>query len=262
MSMRIFMVDAFTDRAFGGNPAGICLLEEPAKEAWMQDVARELNLSETAFLLEERAGYNLRWFTPRVEVDLCGHATLAAAHTLWETRELVPTEAARFHTRSGLLTAYLRENGIEMDFPATPPAPADAPQGLIDSLGVVPLYTGRSMYDYIIEVESEQELRALSPDFRELRTVTERGVMVTAKADGPYDFVSRFFAPAVGIDEDPVTGSAHCCLAPYWEEKLGKSELIAFQASARGGVLHLRHRNKRVYLRGQAVTSLRGDLLV
>jgi PhzF family phenazine biosynthesis protein len=262
MGMRIYVVDAFTERAFAGNPAAVCLLNEPKPDRWLQDVAREMNLSETAFLLEEQAGYNLRWFTPRVEVNLCGHATLAAAHTLWEQRELIHSESARFHTRSGLLTAYHVDDNIEMDFPSTPPSEVTLPYGLLDAIGAEALYAGVSAYDFIVEVESEEMLRGLKPDFRALRTVTTRGVMVTARGSDEYDFVSRFFAPAVGIDEDPVTGSAHCCLAPYWERKLGKAEFTAFQASARGGILHVRHRNGRVYLRGRAVTSLRGELLV
>lgn len=262
MGQHIYQVDAFTDKPFAGNPAGVCLLEAPADEEWMQHVAREMNLSETAFLHRETDGYRLRWFTPAVEVDLCGHATLASAHVLWESGHLYASEPVRFHTRSGLLTAQKRGEWIEMDFPATPPAESEAPAGLVAALGVSPLYVGKTRFDYVIEVGSEEDVRNLTPDFGALRRVEARGVIVTSRAAMPgVDFVSRFFGPAVGVDEDPVTGSAHCSLAPFWAGRLGKEEMAAYQASARGGVIHVQTAGDRVLLRGKAVTVLRGELV-
>ncbi len=262
MGATLFQVDAFTSRAFAGNPAAVCILPGPGDERWMQDVAREMNLSETAFLHRREDGYNLRWFTPAVEVALCGHATLASAHVLWETGCLKPGEQARFHTRSGLLTAERRGDWIEMDFPADPESPASAPPGLAEALGVTPRYVGKTRLCYLVEVDSEEAVRKVRPDFTVLGRTTGHGVMVTAlAASQEYDFVSRFFAPAVGIDEDPVTGSAHCCLGPYWGARLGKDELVGFQASARGGVVRVRLGGERVYLGGQAVTVLRGELV-
>ena len=258
----IHQVDAFTERAFAGNPAAVCVLAGPAPEAWMRDVAREMNLSETAFVHREGDGWRLRWFTPQVEVDLCGHATLAAAHVLWETGALAPEAEARFHTRSGGLGAARRGAWIELDFPAKPVEPAAPPPDLVRALGVEPAFVGRSQFDFLVEVGDEGVVRAAAPDFGRLRRVPVRGVIVTSRAaSSDFDFVSRFFAPAVGVDEDPVTGSAHCALAPYWAAKLGKRDLVAFQASARGGVLRLRHEGERVRIAGQAVTVLRGDLL-
>ena len=262
MGQTIIQVDAFTNRPFTGNPAAVCVLPGPRDERWMQHVAREMNLSETAFLYREGDGFRLRWFTPTVEVDLCGHATLASAHVLWEEGHLAPEEPARFHTRSGLLTAERKGDWIELDFPAEPEAPATAPPELIQALGVTPTYVGRNRFDYLIEVESEEIVRNLRPDFGLLRTVPMRGVMVTSRADSAaYDFVSRFFAPAVGVEEDPVTGSAHCCLGPFWQERLGKDEFVAYQASPRGGVVRVRVAGARVYLGGQAVTVMRGELV-
>ncbi|HUL03606.1 MAG TPA: PhzF family phenazine biosynthesis protein [Gemmatimonadales bacterium] len=263
MALPIVQVDAFTDRPFSGNPAAVCLLPEPRDERWMQDVAREMNLSETAFLHAEDAGFRLRWFTPVVEVALCGHATLASAHVLWEDGHLPPDAVAVFHTQSGRLTAQRRAGWIELDFPATPPAPTDAPAGLLEALGVrAPRGIGRSRFDYLVEVESEEVVRHLTPDHTALRRVEARGVMVTSRATTPgFDFVSRFFAPQSGIDEDPATGSAHCTLGPYWSVRLGKSALAAYQASPRGGILRVEVRDGRVGLSGQAVTVLRGELV-
>ncbi len=230
----------------------------------MQSVGAEMNLSETAFLLSREDGWSLRWFTPTVEVDLCGHATLASAHALWSESLLDPSDVARFHTRSGLLTATLKGDWIEMNFPATPEKPSDPAAGLLESLGVTkPKYVGRNKFDYIVEVDSEDAVRALKPDYARLRQISVRGVIVTSRAsNGKYDFVSRFFAPGSGIDEDPVTGSAHCCLAPYWAAKLGKNELLAYQASPRGGSLRVALDGDRVRLAGRAVTILRGRLEV
>jgi PhzF family phenazine biosynthesis protein len=263
MGQTIFQVDAFTDKPFAGNPAGICVLPEPRSERWMQDVAREMNLSETAFLLKQEDGFQLRWFTPAAEVDLCGHATLASAHILWETDYLQPQEQARFHTRSGLLTAErLDGNWIELDFPAKPEQATDAPPHLLEALGIHAQYVGVNVFDYLVEVDTEETLRNMQPDITLLAQVPVRGVIVTSRASTPdYDFVSRFFAPRVGVNEDPVTGSAHCCLTPYWSKRLGKNELLAYQASARGGVLRVRISSDRVKIGGQAVTTLRGELL-
>ena len=262
MPLTITQVDAFTDKPFGGNPAAVCLLPRPADAAWMQRVAREMNLSETAFLVQrEDGGFDLRWFTPVVEVDLCGHATLASAHVLWEENHLAPDAPAVFHTRSGRLSAVLLDGWIEMDFPAEPDAAALAPDGLADALGTEPTYVGRNRFDYLVEVDAEATVRRLAPDFQRLGKIDARGIMVTARAetDG-FDFVSRFFAPRTGIDEDPVTGSAHCCLGPYWQRRLGRDTLTAWQASARGGLVKVAVRNDRVTLSGQAVTVLRGEL--
>jgi len=260
MGLKIFQVDAFTDKPFTGNPAGVCILAGPRDEKWMQNVAREMNLSETAFLCRKEDRFDLRWFTPAVEVDLCGHATLASAHILWETGDLWQEETARFHTRSGLLTADRKGEWIELNFPATPDEPAIAPPELLKALGVTPKYMGKSRFDYLLEVDTEETLRSLKPDFTTLKRIQIRGVIVTSLSAAPgFDFVSRFFAPGAGVDEDPVTGSAHCCLGPYWSRRLKKDEFIAYQASARGGVLRVRVGGERVYLGGKAVTVLRGE---
>ena len=257
----IYQVDAFTDQVFAGNPAGVCILSKPAQERWMMDVAREMNLSETAFLVPQEDGFNLRWFTPAVEVDLCGHATLASAHILWETGTLQPEQIARFHTRSGLLTARRAGNWIEMDFPATLETQVEPPPELERALGVKPKYTGKNLFDYLVEVESEEMVRELTPEIGLLSSLPVRGVVVTSRSTtSGVDFVSRFFAPAVGIPEDPVTGSAHCCLAPYWSSRLGKQAMTGYQASARGGVVKVRLEGDRVTLAGQAVTVLVGEL--
>lgn len=265
MSLTIYQVDAFSDKPFAGNPAAVCILPEPGDARWMQQVATEMNLSETAFLYRQDDGYSLRWFTPAVEVDLCGHATLASAHIFWEAGHLQAHEQARFITRSGLLTADRKGDWIEMDFPAKEEEQADAPPDLLQALGV-PVnstqYIGKNVFDYLIEVASEDIVRGLQPNFSLLSSVQARGVIVTSHASTPgYDFVSRFFAPQVGVNEDPVTGSAHCCLTPYWSKRLGKSEMVAYQASPRGGVLRVRASGDRVQLGGQAVTVLRGDLV-
>jgi predicted PhzF superfamily epimerase YddE/YHI9 len=262
MTVPLVQVDAFADRPFSGNPAAVCILPEPGDAAWMGRVAQEMNLSETAFLSPHQDGYTLRWFTPAVEVDLCGHATLASAHVLWEMGYLAPDAPARFHTRSGLLTARRDGPWIELDFPATPPTEAPLPPGVAEALGCTPRYTGKSRFDYLIELDGEEAVRALRPDIGRLRSLDLRGVIVTARAaSGAHDFVSRFFAPGAGIDEDPVTGSAHCALGPFWSARLGKHEMLAYQASPRGGVLRVRFSPPRVFLGGQAITVLRGELL-
>lgn len=262
MSPRIVQVDAFTAEPFAGNPAAVCVLAHAADRRWMQQVAREMNLSETAFLFRQGDAWSLRWFTPSVEVALCGHATLASAHVLWQDEHLAQGVQARFDTKSGRLTADRKGEWIEMDFPAEPAQPADPPESLLLALGVAATFVGKNRMDYLVEVESETAVRALQPDFTRLRSLPVRGVMVTARSsDGECDFVSRFFAPGSGVDEDPVTGSAHCCLAPYWGARLGKTEMTAHQVSARGGVVRVRTAGDRVILGGQAVTVLRGDLL-
>lgn len=261
MGLPLIIVDAFTSKPFAGNPAAVCLLAAAREAAWMQNLAQEMNLSETAFLLRQPDGYDLRWFTPTVEVDLCGHATLASAHVLWERGELRLSEQARFHTRSGLLTAERRGEWIELNFPAEPEQPAPTPAGLEQALGTTALYVGKNRFDYLVEVDSEETVRSLRPDMALLGEIPARGIMVTARATSPgWDFVSRFFGPQSGVSEDPVTGSAHCCLGPYWAKKLGKREFVAYQASARGGVVRVRLEGNRVRLGGQAVTVLRGEL--
>src|SRR5713226_4627401 len=227
----------------------------------MQSVAREMNLAETAFLVRHADAFQMRWFTPTVEVDLCGHTTLASAHALWEEGQLAPDQQARFDTRSGRLTADRRGDWIEMDFPAKPEEQAAAPEGLVEGLGASPKYVGRNAFDYIVELDSEEVVRTLQPNFALLGKIPVRGVIVTSRA-AEYDFISRFFAPASGINEDPVTGSAHCCLGPFWRSRLNKTEFVAYQASARGGVVRVRLEGDRVRLGGQAVTVFRAALLV
>jgi len=261
--MRLLQIDAFTDQPFRGNPAAVCFLDRERDAEWMQHVAAEMNLSETAFLLRQEDGWSLRWFTPAIEVDLCGHATLASAHALWGEKA-DDAGVLRFHTRSGLLTASRDGDWIELDFPAKREQKVDPPPELLDALGARDaVYVGRNQFDYLVELRSEDEIRALQPDHAALRKLPVRGVIVTSRgANGKYDFVSRFFAPGSGVDEDPVTGSAHTCLAPYWSPRLGKDSFVAYQASARGGFLRLRVDGDRVKMAGRAVTVLRGELVV
>lgn len=254
-------IDAFTNRAFTGNPAAVCLLAERRDSRWMQAVAAEMNLSETAFVRPADDHFELRWFTPIVEVELCGHATLAAAHALWQEQLVSVQDPIRFQTKSGVLTCLLRGDFIELDFPAIPARPAEAEDALCESLGIEPSLVGSSTYDRLVLVDSEDTLRSIRPDFARLREIPMRGVAVTSPSNAPeFDFVSRYFAPAAGVDEDPVTGSAHCCLGPFWSERLNKTVMTAFQASSRGGVVHVRVAGDRVILGGQAVTVLRGTL--
>jgi len=261
MGSPIFQVDAFTDRPFAGNPAAVCILPEPRDAGWMQSVAAEMNLAETAFLLTQENVFNLRWFTPTIEVDLCGHATLASAHVLWEAAYLKPEQPARFSTRSGLLTCERKGSWIEMDFPAEPEEKTSPPPGLEKALGTPASYVGKNRFDYLVEVDTEDDVRKLKPNFGLLGEIPTRGFIVTSRASSPgYDFVSRFFAPSAGIPEDPVTGSAHCCLGPFWKSRLHKDGFLAYQASSRGGVVRVRVADDRVILGGQAVTVLRGEL--
>ncbi|MFH1071002.1 MAG: PhzF family phenazine biosynthesis protein [Candidatus Glassbacteria bacterium] len=262
MHQLIYQVDAFTDRPFAGNPAGVCILEEERSENWMQNVALEMNLSETAFLRRREGGFQLRWFTPVREVELCGHATLAASHVLWQEKIVKSDQKIMYITLSGPLFARLDKPWIELDFPAEPARPAEDPGGLCQALDVSPVFIGRSRLDFLVEVKSELALREMKPDFRRLADVTSRGVIVTCRSSSSdYDFLSRFFAPAYGVDEDPVTGSSHCTLGPYWAEKLDKARLLGYQASARGGLVRVMPSGERVFLAGQAVTVIRGQLL-
>lgn len=262
MGLRYTLVDAFTAKRFGGNPAVVFLLPTARETEWLQAVASEMNQPETAFLVKTGDGYDLRWFTPAVEVDLAGHPTLASAHYLWESGLVPPGEPVRFHTRSGLLVAKRKQDWIRLDFPSTPASP-ESVSGVAEALGTPVVWTGKSPFDLLAELSSEQSLRDLQPDLTAIARFPVRGVIATARAadGGPYDFVSRFFAPQSGINEDPVTGSAHCCLGPYWAGKLGKSELLAYQASARGGTIRVQVFKERVALEGQATTVAIGELL-
>jgi PhzF family phenazine biosynthesis protein len=261
----LFQVDAFAFGPFSGNPAAVCLLERPGDPAWMQAVAAEMNLSETAFVHalggEGPGRFGLRWFTPTVEVDLCGHATLATAHVLWDTNHLAGDTAARFETRSGVLTASRSDDEVELDFPADPVTAAQPEPGLLDALGLTEVVvSSRGRVGWLLEVADAGGVRAARPDFSRLAAFDS--AVLTARADdAAYDFVSRFFGPKYGIDEDPVTGSAHCALAPYWADRLGQTELTGFQASARGGVVRVRVEGDRTMLGGRAVTVTRGELL-
>ena len=268
MSIELVQIDAFASQPFTGNPAAVCLLEAPADAEWMQRLALEMNLSETAFLVPRDDGYDLRWFTPATEVDLCGHATLASAHFLWTEGHLGADKAARFHTRSGLLTCTRNGDWIAMDFPTQSTEPIVPPPELETALDAEPLWVGKNRSDFLVEVNSEQTLRALVPDMGHLAALEARGIIVTAatseasRAQGIH-FVSRFFGPSVGVPEDPVTGSAHCALAPFWAERLGERELVGYQASARGGTVRVTWDGEsRVRLEGQAVTVLRAQLVV
>ena len=256
-------VDAFTERPFAGNPAAVLLLPDAGDPEWMQLVAQEMNLAETAFLVRRGEDFDLRWFTPACEVDLCGHATLASAHVLWEDGHLAPSAVARFHTRSGLLTAERRDRLIWLDFPATPPVASPPVPDLERALRVPHAFIGQTPFDYLVEVESEDAVRTLAPDLAALADLPVRGTIVTARASTPgFDFVSRFFAPAAGVPEDPVTGSAHSALGPFWGGRLGRTTMVGYQASPRGGTVRVELAGDRVRLGGHAVTVLRGTLLV
>lgn len=263
MSCPLAIVDAFAEQPFTGNPAAVCLLDGPAPEAWMQAVAGEMNLSETAFVVPTGESFGLRWFTPEIEVDLCGHATLASAHVLFETGALATGTQARFDTRSGRLTVRQLEDGrLSMDFPATPPTEDTVPDRFADVFGVEPVWFGRTRFDLFAELATETDIRQLDPDHRDVAALGARGIILTACADtaSPYEVISRFFAPGSGVPEDPVTGSAHCAIGPYWAERMGRDTLACYQASARGGYVEVRVRGDRVDLVGHAVTVSRGEL--
>lgn len=287
MAVSFLQVDAFTREPFKGNPAAVCILPQAVDETWMQGIAAEMNLSETAFLYPvgttPEAEYHLRWFTPSTEVDLCGHATLASAHGLWSEGYLPPTAPAQFHTRSGLLTATWDGEWITLNFPCQPVTPLTPDPILLKAFhGQDLIYmgstgvesnggsnpspgaesSGKQGGNYLVELASEAHVRSLQPDFSLLATLPVMGVIVTSPSDDPeIDFVSRYFAPAVGINEDPVTGSAHCSLTPYWQEKLGKTPLLAHQVSSRGGLLKVTSQGDRVLIGGQAITVLKGEIL-
>lgn len=262
MPLRLLQIDAFTDKPFAGNPAAVCLLDRERDSRWMQAIAAEMNLSETAFVRRIEGGFELRWFTPAVEVDLCGHATLATAHALWQEGVADPKKAIQFHTRSGVLTATRSGEFIELDFPAIHIEETVSLPQLSDALSVEPTFVAKTRFDLLVEVTSEAIVRSLTPDFARLKVIPVRGIIVTARSDDPsFDFVSRFFAPAVGIDEDPVCGSAHCVLGPFWSQRFNKLEMLAHQVSARGGVVRVRLVGDRVFLGGNAVTVLRGELV-
>lgn len=263
--MELYTVDAFTARPFSGNPAAVCMCVYPIEASLMQAIAREMNLSETAFLTKVEDGYRLRWFTPSAEVKLCGHATLASAHVLWETGRLGIGEEARFHTRSGILTATMAGGLVRLDFPAANPVPYEGDKEQIAAALKTELEQVKGVYQYsedlLVELRSEMTVRGLNPDFEAVKSLPARGITVTsASKSDAYDLVSRFFAPRIGIAEDPVTGSAHCGLAPFWAERLGRTQLKAFQASARGGELELELSGGRVLIAGQAVTVVKGSL--
>ncbi len=267
MPVPLYQVDAFATKPFAGNPAAVCLLRDPRASDWMQQVAAEMNLSETAFLQPKtEETYRLRWFTPTNEVDLCGHATLASAHILWAEDHVSSETPLHFETASGRLTARREDGWIWMDFPADPVVPTDPPTSLLNALnGAMPDEVGRSGRDYLVRLQDSDAVRTLEPTLSDLEALTEaRGVIVTAPAEGDdVDFVSRFFAPRVGVPEDPVTGSAHCALGPYWATHAGRTALTGRQVSGRGGTVRV-HLNtpdaERVTLGGQAVTVFRGRL--
>ncbi len=261
--MKIFHVDSFTSRPFGGNPAGVCILTHPKVDSWMLNIAAEMNLPETSFIMRSAKGYNLRWFTPKTEVDLCGHGTLASAHIIWQEGLAREDEAILFNTRSGNLTCRRQERSIILDFPLLPEHQIDPPAGLARSLGISPVNVGASAWDIIVEAESEEAVKKITPDYNLMLELPMRGVIVTSRADSQeFDFVSRFFAPKIGINEDPVTGSAHCCLASYWSKRLGKNDLVARQVSERGGVVGMHIEGERVHLIGEAVTVMKGETVI
>jgi predicted PhzF superfamily epimerase YddE/YHI9 len=259
--MKIYIVDAFTDEPYKGNPAAVCILENNKSDEWMQNIANEMNLSETAFILKQGKDYSLKWFTPESEVDLCGHATLASAYILWE-EQLSENNEIRFITKSGLLTAIKSGDWIHMNFPLEEENETVPPIELIEGLGIPFKYIGKNRLDYIVEIEDEEAVRKLQPNFNLLKAVKSRGVIVTSPSSrSDIDFVSRCFYPALGVDEDPVTGSAHCCLGPYWQKKLNKNEFTSLQLSKRGGLLKLKIVEDRILISGQAITTLKGEIL-
>lgn len=264
MKIPIYQVDSFSVKPFKGNPAGVCLLEQPRDPAWMQAVAAEMNLSETAFLCPKGDDYLLRWFTPSTEVNLCGHATLASAHILFEFGFYDPDETIRFHTNSGLITATFNRGTIELDMPLIQPVPAQSSPLLEEILGFIPVAVAQSEDGAILlaELANTSAITAFEPDFKKINRLEAANLVITAaKGNSEFDFISRFFSPRSGIPEDPVTGLGHCILAPYWAQKLGKEKLVAYQASARGGTVWCRLAKNRVFLGGKAVTLFAGEVL-
>ncbi len=261
--MIFYIVDSFTDKPFSGNPAATFILEKDISDELKQNIASEINLSETSFVLKKDDSFRLRWFTPIKEAGLCGHATLAAAHILWEVGVLDIKEEAVFETKSGILKARKNNYLIEMDFPIESPVEADCPEELLKAIGYQPIFVGKNRMDYLAVYENEEVVRKVIPNFEYLKKLDCRGLIISAKSSSDkYDFVSRFFAPNSGIDEDPVTGSAHCCLAPFWSKRLGKKELIGFQASKRGGVVYTKLKDDTVLLSGNAVTVMKSETLI
>lgn len=261
--MKIFQVDSFTSEPFKGNPAAVCILKEEKDDNWMQNVAKEMNLSETAFIYKYRDGYNLKWFTPACEIDLCGHATLATAHILWEAKYEEKESEIKFYSNSGLLIAKSVSGMIRLDFPLLDITKEEVPVELIDALKIKPTFTGTSGPNFFIEVETEKEVYSLMPDFNSIAKLDKQGVIVTSKSNNnTYDIISRYFAPKEEINEDPVTGSAHCSLANYWMKKLNKNYIKAYQASERGGRIDVEINGDRVYLYGNAITIFRGELVI
>lgn len=263
MNIQIFQVDSFTVKPFTGNPAGVCILDQPKNETWMQAVAAEMNLSETAFLLPKGGGYNLRWFTPTTEVDLCGHATLASAHILYEFGFYEQDETIEFFTRSGKLISSFDKGFIELDMPRYEPLEIETPTSLVNALGLEPVSTAVLEQKTIIaEFQNDEDVQNFKPDYQKLADLLYKDITITAKSTNPkYDFITRFFSPRTGINEDPVTGSVHCLLGPYWAKKLTKDKLLAYQASARGGEVRIRLSKDRAFIGGKAITVLRGDLV-
>lgn len=259
MKYDIYQVDAFTSKPFGGNPAAVVPLDSWLPDETMQSIALENNLSETAFFVRGEDGYDIRWFTPTFEIDLCGHATLGSAHVLFN--ELgVTDDVLRFHSKSGLLTVSREGDRMVLDFPSRPATPADAPAGLFAAIGQEPKEVLRSR-DYMLVYETEDEIRSIAPDFSALGRIRTHAVIVTAPSETS-DFVSRFFVPEAGINEDPVTGSSHCTLIPYWAEKLGKTQMFARQLSSRGGEIWCELAGDRVKIAGQAALYLKGEIYV
>ncbi len=263
--MKFWTVDAFSHEIFHGNPAGVCIVEQFPEEDLMQKIAAEINLSETAFVIPKQHGhYDIRWFTPVTEVNLCGHATLAAAHILWNDHGIAKEfEKIYFDSHSGILAAQNNKDSITLDFPAYNTELISMPDGLSEALGISPIALSKANDDYIVELHSTKAVKKLTPDISKLKEIDCSSIIVTASGNegDEYDFVSRVFAPRDGIDEDPVTGSAHCKLAPYWSERLGKNEFLAYQASKRGGVLKIRYEHERTFLTGEAVTAFAGKFL-
>ena len=273
MNLKIYVVDAFTSEPFRGNPAGVCILRQPIDGYLMQALAAEMKHSETAFLLPEGKGYSIRYFTPETEVPLCGHATLASSHILWNENIVPKDKSIKFEAKGGSLEAFYEKDWIRLDFPAIMATEADYPENLEKALGAVPVQVCTTQRgSFLVELDSEESVRNLTPDFELLRKEKFKWVNVTAKSnindsnntnpsiEENYDFVSRFFATGVGINEDPVTGVAHCSLGPYWSKKLGKTDLAGYQASKRGGIVKVRVKENRVHLLGQAVTIIRGEI--
>lgn len=263
--MKLYVVDAFSDQPYTGNPAGVCLLEHPLEDDHLQHIAAEINLSETAFIYQNQGVNHLRWFTPLTEVDLCGHATLASAAILWSERICSIEQPIYFLTRSGQLKVYQTPPYIHLEFPLLPASTADLPPPLREALGVNPhdiRFTGKNHYDWLIELRNASLIYQLNPDFDRIRHVHPHGIMVTAlDTSGQYDFISRYFDPGEGINEDPVTGFAHCCLGPYWQTILHKTTMIAYQASRRGGILYLTLHPDYIDIAGQARIFMEARIL-